>query len=830
MVNIIMNKTENNKSKENLPKDNNVEDYLFPNETDNKAPQREVNFQPSDDFYSFSNGYNFMASRQNKEISVANTAQNNDLKAVDNDYFENEITDKSLESQDLQYDDTENYDAIEIYESDIKTKTYIQYLVPVFFITLALAWSGFFAYSHINLLHNTIEANAISALIIDWAIPIILIALGWMLFMRSSTAEAMKFGDISNGLHKQADNVQIKMREVNEDIALARDFLAQYSQDLEHIGRNAANNIINASEKIEIALSDSTEKAEKLERTSASTHKNLELLRKNLPVVNSAAKDATNMIGKAGIEAIDQIKSLKNIIEENTRATILNQNEINSLSQSNLALTQDMKLQSEEVKIFSDNIIAQSQEEIIKISATIKSQYENFSATIEDVNNNLEQKNQQITESLKANIEKLSAAMDDLSAQNSNEDAVIENMIAKIKHQITQSEDHINILNDKAVDQMAKMAFAMTALKENSDNVGQGLNENQKQAAILIEQSENILLALDSSSREMDETIPASVQRLEDMFTAISERFDTVFNNINSLAKFSDDISEKYNKVDEQVAASAQKIETLSHEQSNLLDGNTQKMQQILDGLNDSKSLIENIAETSDGSFLEQIKNVQSQIDDNIAYSRQSLNDMIEDSSQKIAENGSSILHENIEKQILAIENNLQSTLQSHIETANEAIGKLQTQLTVIEEMTENMEKRIAESADEFSTVGDESFSRQMALLTESLNSTAIDVAKIISNDVTDNAWAAYLKGDRGVFTRRAVKLLSANEAKLIISHYDENIEFRDHVNRYIHDFEAMMRVLLSTRDGNAIGVTILSSDVGKLYVALAQAIERLRD
>jgi hypothetical protein len=48
-------------------------------------------------------------------------------------------------------------------------------------------------------------------------------------------------------------------------------------------------------------------------------------------------------------------------------------------------------------------------------------------------------------------------------------------------------------------------------------------------------------------------------------------------------------------------------------------------------------------------------------------------------------------------------------------------------------------------------------------------------------------------------------------------------------VNRYIHDFEAMLRSVLSTRDGNALAVTILSSDMGKLYVALAQAIERLR-
>ena len=58
---------------------------------------------------------------------------------------------------------------------------------------------------------------------------------------------------------------------------------------------------------------------------------------------------------------------------------------------------------------------------------------------------------------------------------------------------------------------------------------------------------------------------------------------------------------------------------------------------------------------------------------------------------------------------------------------------------------------------------------------------------------------------------------------------YENDPELQAHVNRYIHDFEAMLRQVLSTRDGDALGITLLSSDMGKLYVALAQAIERLR-
>jgi regulator of sirC expression with transglutaminase-like and TPR domain len=85
------------------------------------------------------------------------------------------------------------------------------------------------------------------------------------------------------------------------------------------------------------------------------------------------------------------------------------------------------------------------------------------------------------------------------------------------------------------------------------------------------------------------------------------------------------------------------------------------------------------------------------------------------------------------------------------------------------------------------------------------------------------------LRGDRGIFTRRAVSLLDNGEVRAVQQHYENDREFHGHVNRYIHDFESMLRQLLSTRDGNVLGVTLLSSDMGKLYVALAQGIERLR-
>jgi hypothetical protein len=82
---------------------------------------------------------------------------------------------------------------------------------------------------------------------------------------------------------------------------------------------------------------------------------------------------------------------------------------------------------------------------------------------------------------------------------------------------------------------------------------------------------------------------------------------------------------------------------------------------------------------------------------------------------------------------------------------------------------------------------------------------------------------------DRGIFTRRAVKLLDRADTQAVTQRYNEDSEFRDQVHRYIHDFEALLRRVMATREGTPIATTMLSSDMGKLYVALAQAIERLR-
>jgi hypothetical protein len=163
------------------------------------------------------------------------------------------------------------------------------------------------------------------------------------------------------------------------------------------------------------------------------------------------------------------------------------------------------------------------------------------------------------------------------------------------------------------------------------------------------------------------------------------------------------------------------------------------------------------------------------------------------------------------------------------VETAREASARLTAQMLSIGQTAAALEAHIERNREAQMKDSGEDFARRVSLLMDSMNSASIDVQKILSDEVDDKAWSHYLKGNRGVFTRRAVRLLEGAEGRGIAAHYETDREFQNAVNHYVNDFEAMLRRVLAERDGGMIAVTLMSSDMGKLYAALAQAVDKRR-
>lgn len=703
-------------------------------------------------------------------------------------------------------------------------------IVPTLLVLAFAGWTGFFGWTYFPEAQvGFSNARAIS-LIAIWAVPTLLVAVLWLIAMRSSSREATRFGDVAALLRTESDALAQRMRTVNEEISLAREFLAQNARELETIGRQSSRQLVEAADQLGAALADSDAKAKTLETVSNAATSNLEQLRKHLPVVTSAAKDVTNQIGSAGNNAQLQVKTLIASLERvseagrNAREYIDNMEsrageaagKIEQSLGSSAALLDDKSASAVSRAADMAKLIGAATGDI---EASIAKASAEIDKTVADGN-----------EKLEGQLSSLRAALAELSGQSVDEQARIAGIIGEITNHIEISATRISDVDKLATDQTAKLAFAVSALNESTRDVGSALAVNQGATEQLITRSELLLASLNTASREIDEALPAAMTRLDERFTHSLAQLERASGNAAALDLLSDDMLVKLTSLEHLVEVQHSNFAKMMSESDEQFAVRHEQADALGVVLRQTRTLIEQMTQDANDKLVGSLLNVRETTREAAESSRKILDDELANVAERLTDQNKVALSEAIDNQIAAMNDTVKAAIERNVALSEQATNNVSAQLARLDEMASNLEQRIAESRSGFEGVDDDSFARRMVLLTESLNSTAIDVAKILSNDVTDTAWAAYLKGDRGVFTRRAVRLLDAGEARAIAAHYDEDSEFREHVNRYIHDFESMMRVLLSTRDGNAICVTLLSSDVGKLYVALAQAIERLRN
>lgn len=744
-------------------------------------------------------------------------------------------------------------------EIEVAPRRWKAAVIGALLVILFAGWTGFFGWANRAELLQISAPARIAELIALWAIPTSLIALGWLLAMRLSSTEASRFGDVAGQLRAESEALEARMRTVNGEIALARAFLAENARELDSVGRASARKLTEAAEQLVAALADSETKGQMLQNVSAAAITNVELLRDHLPVVTSAAKDATNQIGNAGNAAAQQIQGLAvslRAMDEAMASTSATMNELerqtDGAAQAIGAAAQSASEQltastssSEEratalLEKLQRGIVAveqrwgESAENIEALSDTnaqkLDTQIAQLGGAIVRVGEAADSQEQKLASVVARLNDSLDGSGERLNAIGEKADARFDVLISRLAASIEDADKKLGVVEADATERVAKLAFALNALSESSSELAVNLSNNKQSAASMLAEAEKLMGVLDSISRELGSNIPASFEVLKGGFAASHDAMLVLRDESDSLEAHSAKMAERMGELDRLVTRQKAAVANLLAEGDNTLNDRQKDVDALAASLNATHALIADVAATAEEKLSGSLQRVAEAAYEAANSSKAIVESELSDIGERLSAQNKELLSGAIDAQLTGLGSAVNEAITRNLALSEEATQRVSAQLQSVNELTANLEARALAARQQFDGVDDEAFARRMALLTESLNSAAIDVAKILSNDVTDTAWAAYLKGDRGVFTRRAVRLLDSGEARVIATQYDEDAEFRDHVNRYIHDFESMMRVLLSTRDGNAIGVTLLSSDVGKLYVALAQAIDRLRN
>lgn len=387
--------------------------------------------------------------------------------------------------------------------------------------------------------------------------------------------------------------------------------------------------------------------------------------------------------------------------------------------------------------------------------------------------------------------------------------------VAAIATQVTQADSQLGMSLAKLT---AQLESSQSALVDSSSAI-----------ARLTDDSVRLLELLQASAQQSNDRLPEALALGEARLEEFEQRIAALREGIEQTALRSEGVAKSVELTRSSIGQSLGEIGAL---QRGLEDGAVRHghvlgdLKSSLEGL-DAEST--RLAEFSQGELTAALKKLTEATEQAVAILEQSGTRTIASLAEKLGDESGAAIERVLRSRTAEAVGALEEAASHAAGVSHESAIHLRDQLSRIDELTGNLERRVTQARQRAEEQVDNDFSRRVALITESLNSNSIDIAKALSSDVTDTAWASYLRGDRGVFTRRAVRLLETQEARSIAQIYGEDSEFREHVSRYIHDFEAMLRQLLSTRDGHALSVTLLSSDMGKLYVALAQALERLR-
>lgn len=741
----------------------------------------------------------------------------------------------------------------------VNTPRQTAWVLPAIAVLMVLGWTAFFVWTNRAAMMAPATPQEWIGWISTWAMPVVLVVALWLLAMRHSAREARRFGDAALALAAEADALEQRLASINRELSLAREFMTAQSRDLEALGRIASERLSQNAAQLQSLIHDNGAQVHAIGEVSDRALANMDRLRDQLPVIANAARDVANQIGHAGHTAQERLDLMVAAFER--------LNQFGEASQEQIGILRDKVAQAFSQFESQLNVLQAAGEAFARALSDGQEDAERrWYDAVERLKSSLAEAISQISQLDEAAINNARARLETLSRAGQEVDrsiiASMEAFAAEIERRRSQfaaeQEEALCAMQARLENFDSEMAQRKADhIAHMADLASRGETLSQRLAAIdadisrLYGKGRKESEALASSAQAIAERLAECRRIMEESDSLVAHLTDASVRLLELIRAGSEhstvDLAAAIGKAEQQLAAFEQRTTALgttinaaeevgaslaSHigKAADSSDAVLHTLERLREGLTDVAEQSAALASSTMAELQAAITALEQATQEAVGRLGENQAETVRQIARQIGTQAGATIRQTLAEDTRDAIAHLENASRLAAEKGKQAVSYLRDQLAKVNQLTGNLESRVAQARAKAEERVDADFSRRMALITESLNSASIDIARALSEDVSDTAWASYLRGDRGIFTRRAVRLLDNGEARAVSEVYDSDPQVREAINRYIHDFEAMLRTILSTRDGNALAVTMLSSDIGKLYVALAQAIERLRD
>jgi hypothetical protein len=706
---------------------------------------------------------------------------------------------------------------------------------------LAAMWLAFCAWSA----GRTLAGQPLSSpQLAQWlgvaAAPLALLALAWLTFGRTRRKEAERFTHSVIAMRTEARSLDALLEVLSQRISDSRTELTMIAQHLMQLGDEATGKLGGITREFDASTDKLKLHGEALDRAAESARNDMAVLMDDLPQAEQTARAIAEQIRSVGSQSADKTQALggqvKELAERTTEADRLIAEATDRLS-TRLAeidaagTTAAARVNEAQSSLTGtlDTLLERTSATLHEIRGGIDVQAAAVAALVEQASAGIGRAGTDSAESLASTIDRATASIESLSSRVAEQDRASQSMMAEIERGLALIDERFSQLAAQGDQRANHFLESLTLARTQLDSLAAETGTQDSAIGAIAERT--VLL------RETIDRLTSDIR--EGLGTAIGE----AQGGTDRLMEAAAGVKPEIGWIRDAVVETGERLGNTGNLVSEQQDRLTALLASVDDGVGDAQSKLTELA-----TMLAQVEREAAslsgetgpalvasmvQVKEAAAHAAQRAREAIE---AVIPESASRLSNETRDALEVAIRESVEDRLRDvenvaarAVEAARAASDRLTGQMLTLGKSAAALEQHIEQTNQEQREKDSEAFATRVALLIDSMHSAAIDVGKILSDEMDDKAWDSYLKGNRGVFTRRAVRLLDGSETRAIRAHYDSDLEFQRSVNRYIHDFESMLRRVLAERDGGMIAVTLMSSDMGKLYAALASAMEKRR-
>ena len=689
-----------------------------------------------------------------------------------------------------------------------------------------------------SLAGQPISSPAMAQWIAVAAGPLALLGLTWLMFGRTRRKEAERFTRSVVAMRHEAHSLEALLEVLSRRISDSRTELTMITQHLMQLGDEATGKLGEITREFDSSSERLLRHGEALDRATEAARNDVAVLLDDLPRAEATARALSEQIRTLGTESTskaaqfgEQVDQLAGKTREADELVAQASHRLTArLADIEVAGTTAATRVGEAEASFTtvlDALLERTSLSLDEIRSGIDAQAAAVSALVDQASAGFGKAGADAAESLASNIDRANNSIGNLSGRVAEQERASQRMIAEIDRGLALIDERFTELASHGDERANHFLDSLTRARTELDTLAAQAGTQDSAIGALADRTTAVRNSIERLAEEIREGVGAAIGEAQRGADRLAESAQAAKPEISWMRDAAAEASERLSTTASQIAEQQDRLAALLASVDDGVGDSQAKLAALSTAIADAQAQATNLSAETGPALVAALVQVREAAGHAAERAREAIEAVIPESAGKLSTETRQALERVIQESIEDRLRDVETVAARAVESARAASDRLTQQMLTLGQTASALEQHIEQTGQEQREKDSEAFARRVSLLIDSMHSAAIDVGKILSDEVDDKAWDSYIKGNRGVFTRRAVRLIGGSETRALKTHFDSDLEFQRSVNRYVHDFEAMLRRVLAERDGGTIAVTLMSSDMGKLYAALAQIDRR---